>query len=234
MPAVTSKKLVIVGDGMVGKTALLQSFVRGKYEGDYTPTVFETSAEEVHLPDGRSVTLSLWDTGGQEEFDQIRQLAYPGAAVVILCYAIDCQTSLHNVVHTWNGEVRHFCPTSPIILVGCKSDLRQALLPSQQTKASPRALKHDQLVDPDEASDVQQQIGALVHLECSAVTRANVKAVFQLAAMAVLNTEKTNRPTIFGSLNVKSASSKHGSKRRSSKTERSKTCCFPFKQSREG
>ncbi|VDM03532.1 unnamed protein product [Schistocephalus solidus] len=228
MPAVTSKKLVIVGDGMVGKTALLQSFVQGKYEGDYTPTVFETSAEEVHLPDGRSVTLSLWDTGGQEEFDQIRQLAYPGAAVVILCYAIDCQTSLHNVVHTWNGEVRHFCPTSPIILVGCKSDLRHGALPLQQTKSAQRTEKHDHLVDPEEASAVQQQIGALIHLECSAVTRANVKSVFQLAAMAVLNAEKANRPRMFGSFSGKSAHSKQGSKRCSSKIKRSKICCFLF------
>ncbi|VDK36576.1 unnamed protein product [Dibothriocephalus latus] len=65
-----------------------------------------------------------------------------------------------------------------------------------------------------------------MHLECSAVTRANVKTVFQLAAMAVLNAEKPHRPSILGSL---THNKQTPSKRRSSKIDRSKICCFPFK-----
>ncbi len=172
-----SRKLVIVGDGMVGKTALLQSFVNGAFHNTYTPTVFETTAVDIDLADGRSVTLSLWDTGGQEEFDQIRQLAYPGANVILLCYAVDSETSLLNVVHTWSKEVRHFCPRVPIILVGCKCDLR-----SISRKANQQIQ-----VDPVGVAEVQRQIGAIMHIECSAKTQSNVITVFHAAAEATLN-----------------------------------------------
>lgn len=177
-----SRKLVIVGDGMVGKTALLQSFVDGSFHNTYTPTVFETTAVDIALPDGRSVTLSLWDTGGQEEFDQIRQLAYPGADVILLCYAVDSETSLLNVVHTWSKEVRHFCPEVPIVLVGCKSDLRSI---------SKKANQQIQ-VDPVRVVDAQRQIGAVIHIECSAMTQSNVITVFQAAAEATVNDSKAN------------------------------------------
>ncbi|VDD76153.1 unnamed protein product [Mesocestoides corti] len=183
-----SRKLVIVGDGMVGKTALLQAFVHGSFHDSYIPTVFETTAMDVELAGGRTVTLGLWDTGGQEEFDQIRQLAYPGARVILLCYAIDSETSLQNIIHTWSLEVRKFCPNVPLILVGCKSDLRSRLSPRAQ-------------VDPRFAVEVQKSVGALMHIECSAKTQSNVITVFHAAANATtlddnptpLGTKKSNR-----------------------------------------
>lgn len=179
-----SKKLVVVGDGMVGKTALLQSFLHGSFHNKYIPTVFETSTADVRLPDGRAVTLCLWDTGGQEDFDQIRQLAYPRANVILLCYAVDLGASLQNIVHLWLAEVRQFCPTTPIILVGCKSDLRcpQIINSPPQSRHRPHSL-----IDPREAATIQRQIGAQANIECSAKTQSNILTVFQLAANIALD-----------------------------------------------
>ena len=165
-----SRKVIIVGDGMVGKSALLHAFVHGVFHETYIPTVFETSAMDVEISGGKHVTLGLWDTGGQEEFDQIRQLAYPGACVILLCYAVDSPTSLSNVVHTWSPEVRRFCPQVPVLLVGCKSDLRSS------------GKSQGRLVNPKEAADIHREIGARLHLECSAKTLSNVYTVFELAA----------------------------------------------------
>ncbi|KAF5405116.1 GTP-binding protein rhoA [Paragonimus heterotremus] len=189
----TSRKVVIVGDGMVGKTALLQAYVLGKFQADYIPTVFETTAKDVKLSDGRQVTLGLWDTGGQEEFDQIRQLAYPGASLILLCYAVDCPTSLDNIMQTWVGEVRSYCPTIPLILVGCKSDRRCVPLANSQNNRRPQVIS--ECIAPEQADLVSKQIGAHVHLECSAFNRANVDAVFELAARFILDNsvEKSRR-----------------------------------------
>ncbi|VDO05365.1 unnamed protein product [Rodentolepis nana] len=172
-----SRKVIIVGDGMVGKSALLQAFVHGAFHENYIPTVFETTAMDVEVGSGKQVTLGLWDTGGQEEFDQIRQLAYPGARVILLCYAVDSPTSLSNVVHTWSVEVKKFCPQVPVLIVGCKSDLRGSM--SFRGK----------LVNPKEAVEIQRQIGARIQIECSAKTLSNVHTVFQLAAEYVLQGE---------------------------------------------
>ncbi|KAA0188189.1 Transforming protein RhoA [Fasciolopsis buskii] len=188
-----SRKVVIVGDGMVGKTALLYAYVNGKFQEDYIPTVFETTAKEVDLPDGRQVTLGLWDTGGQEEFDQIRQLAYPGASLILLCYAVDCPTSLDNIIQTWVGEVRNYCPHIPLMLVGCKSDRRSVCCYCSSSSHALNQTGYSQPIKPEQAQWVCQQIGAQVHIECSAYSRANIETVFQLAARFILDmgTEKS-------------------------------------------
>ncbi|THD22047.1 Transforming protein RhoA [Fasciola hepatica] len=181
-----SRKVVIVGDGMVGKTALLYAYVNGKFQEDYIPTVFETTAKEVDLPDGRQVTLGLWDTGGQEEFDQIRQLAYPGASLILLCYAVDCPTSLDNIIQTWVGEVRNYCPHIPLMLVGCKSDRRSVCFSSSSSNALNQSC-YNQPIKPERAQWVSRQIGAQIHIECSAYNRTNIETVFELAARFILD-----------------------------------------------
>ncbi|KAJ3196708.1 GTP-binding protein Rho1 [Irineochytrium annulatum] len=92
-------------------------------EQEYIPTVFENHVIDVHL-DGREVELALWDTAGQEEYDLLRPLSYKDSHVVLICFSIASPDSLENVEMKWIPEVSHHCPNLPIILVGCKMDLR--------------------------------------------------------------------------------------------------------------
>ena len=122
-PAEIRRKLVIVGDGACGKTCLLIVFSRGTFPEVYVPTVFENYVANVEV-DGRKVELALWDTAGQEDYDRLRPLSYPDSNVILICFAIDSPDSLDNVLEKWISEVLHFCQRVPIILVGCKADLR--------------------------------------------------------------------------------------------------------------
>ena len=74
--------------------------------------------------DGKRVELALWDTAGQEDYDRLRPLSYPDSHVILICFAVDSPDSLDNVQEKWISEVLHFCNGLPIILVGCKKDLR--------------------------------------------------------------------------------------------------------------
>lgn len=74
--------------------------------------------------DGKRVELALWDTAGQEDYDRLRPLSYPDSHVILICFAVDSPDSLDNVQEKWISEVNHFCPGLPIVLVGCKKDLR--------------------------------------------------------------------------------------------------------------
>lgn len=117
------RKLVIVGDGACGKTCLLIVFSKGTFPEVYVPTVFENYVADVEV-DGKHVELALWDTAGQEDYDRLRPLSYPDSHVILICFAIDSPDSLDNVQEKWISEVLHFCQGHPIILVGCKKDLR--------------------------------------------------------------------------------------------------------------
>lgn len=126
------------------------------------------------------VELALWDTAGQEEYDRLRPLSYPETDLIFISFAIDCPNSLENVTDKWYPEILHFCPTTPIILLGLKSDLRQK-------KNCIELLRTQGLtpVSSEQGRAVADRIGA-AYMECSAKEASGVREIFNKAiTMAV-------------------------------------------------
>jgi len=174
------RKLVIVGDGACGKTCLLIVFSKGTFPEVYVPTVFENYVADVEV-DGKHVELALWDTAGQEDYDRLRPLSYPDSHVILICFGVDSPDSLDNVQEKWISEVAHFCSGLPIILVGCKKDLRRDQVAMESLRRS-----NTRAVSPEEGLAVSSKIGAKHYLECSAKTGEGVREVFQYATRAAL------------------------------------------------
>ncbi|KAG6331446.1 hypothetical protein ID866_7642 [Astraeus odoratus] len=145
------RKLVIVGDA-----------------------IFENYVAEIRL-DGKPVQLALWDTAGQEEYERLRPLSYSKSHVILIAFAIDTPDSLENVTVKWIEEVRSICgPTIPILLVGCKADLRPP----------PDSPDIHNYVSRAQAEQVASQIGARAYKECSALKIEGVDDVFEAATRA--------------------------------------------------
>jgi len=159
-------------------------FSKGTFPEVYVPTVFENYVADVEV-DSKHVELALWDTAGQEDYDRLRPLSYPDSNVILICFAIDSPDSLDNVQEKWISEVMHFCHNLPIILVGCKKDLRydpKTIEELRKTSQRP--------VSPEEGQAVAQKIGATRYLECSAKTNEGVREVFEHATRAALTNKR--------------------------------------------
>ncbi|EPX74672.1 rho family GTPase Rho3 [Schizosaccharomyces octosporus yFS286] len=169
------RKIVILGDGAAGKTSLLNVFTKGYFPQVYEPTIFENYIHDIFV-DGNSIELSLWDTAGQEEYDQLRSLSYSDTHVIMICFAVDSPDSLENVIAKWLPEVSRNCPSVKLVLVALKCDLRGA----DDDQANSR------LIGYEEGLAAAKKINAVRYLECSAKLNRGVNEAFTEAARVAL------------------------------------------------
>jgi len=175
-------KLVAVGDGAVGKTSLLIAFAKGTFPDTYVPTVFENYTAQMEH-NGKKVLLHLWDTAGQEDYDRLRPLSYPGADVVLLCFSLVTDASFDSVKDKWFPEVDHYIKDVPRIPVGTKVDLRDSKSPDPSTGEY-------RPVSEEKAKEMVEEIGAEKFLSVSAKVGTNLKTVFDEAVTLVLAARK--------------------------------------------
>ncbi|XP_023346933.1 rho-related protein racE [Eurytemora carolleeae] len=78
-------KAILIGDGASGKTSLAAVYKGDGFPANHIPTVIENFFVP-KLVGNQDVQLAIWDTAGQEHFDQIRKIVYPGTHVAMVVF----------------------------------------------------------------------------------------------------------------------------------------------------
>lgn len=199
-PNVETIKCVVVGDNAVGKTRLIcaracnTTLTQYQLLATHVPTVWAIDQYRVcqevlersrDVVDEVSVSLRLWDTFGDHHKD--RRFAYGRSDVVVLCFSIANPNSLNHVKTMWYQEIKHFCPRTPVVLVGCQLDLRYADLEAVNRARRPlaRPIKRGDILPPEKGREVAKELG-IPYYETSVFDQFGIKDVFDNAIRAAL------------------------------------------------
>jgi len=166
-------KLVVVGDGAIGKTSLLISYTTKAFpKTEYIPTVFD-NYNAIEECDGQPINLILWDTAGQEEYDNIRTMNYPGTDCVIICYSATSRTSYKNIETKWIPELEKYCQGAVRILAALKCDLLEDEGTMKKLESS-----NETPISVEEGEQLTSKLGGVAHFRVSAMNGTNVSELF--------------------------------------------------------
>jgi len=117
-------KIVVLGGGGVGKSALTIRLVTDNFLDEYDPTIEDSYRKSVEV-DSKSALLDILDTAGQEEFSSMQDLWMREVKGFLLVYSItsshtleECEVLRDKILRTKDEDV-----TTPIVLCGNKCDL---------------------------------------------------------------------------------------------------------------
>ncbi|KAG9036376.1 GTP-binding nuclear protein gsp1/Ran [Tulasnella sp. UAMH 9824] len=117
-------KLVLVGDGGVGKTTFVKRHLTGEFEKKYIATL----GVEVHplqfFTNFGTILFNVWDTAGQERFGGLRDGYYIQGQCAIIMFDVTSRITYKNV-RNWHRDIQRVCENIPIVLCGNKVDVKE-------------------------------------------------------------------------------------------------------------
>ncbi|MFX1538869.1 MAG: Rab family GTPase [Promethearchaeota archaeon] len=176
MRIVMNHKIILAGDEGVGKTSLINRFVKGYFTEDYKATIgVNISTKQLFINNNAEAHLQIWDVAGQTSFRQFRQRFFSGARGAFLVFDLTAPKSLDNLHTSWIEDIQNNAGEIPLILIGNKVDLKESIMVSQQDIAE--FLNHH--------SNVKE------HFITSALTGENVENAFhKLTSLTILFSER--------------------------------------------
>ena len=120
----TEYKLVIVGGGGVGKSALTIQLIQNHFIDEYDPTIEDQHRKQVVIDD-ECTLLDILDTAGQEEYSAMRDQYIRSAEGFLLVFSLTSRSSYEEAKQIYNQilRVNEEKDNIPVILLGNKCDL---------------------------------------------------------------------------------------------------------------
>ncbi|KAG2219896.1 ras related protein 1b [Phascolomyces articulosus] len=154
-------KLVVLGSGGVGKSALTVQFVQSIFVEKYDPTIEDSYRKQVEV-DGQQCMLEILDTAGTEQFTAMRDLYMKSGQGFLLVFSITSMVTLTDLQELREQILRvKDSDNVPMVLVGNKCDLEE-----------------ERMVSREQGMMLSQEWGGKPFYETSAMYKINVDEVF--------------------------------------------------------
>ena len=162
-------KLILGGEGGVGKTSMVHRFVDDSFQTDYKSTIGTSIMKKECDFEGleSKVRFVIWDLAGQAQFQRVRQTYLSNAEAGILVFDVTRKETF-NSVEKWFNEIISASKDISLILIGNKIDLEE-----------------DRKVTSEEGEALAKKLN-LSYFETSAKTGVNVNDAFNMLALQMI------------------------------------------------
>ena len=162
-------KLILGGDGAVGKTSMAHRFVEDRFETDYKGTIGTSIMKKECEFEGlkSKVRFVIWDLAGQSQFKRVRYSYVANAEAGILVFDVTRRDTFEKI-KLWYNESIEISKKIALILVGNKIDLEDS-----------------RVVSTVEGEELAKKLG-LGYIETSAKTGENIEDAFRMLALQIV------------------------------------------------
>ncbi|MFV2015677.1 MAG: Rab family GTPase [Candidatus Heimdallarchaeota archaeon] len=161
-------KIILLGNGSVGKTSLATRFAKNTFKSEYQPSIGVNLLVKMVAYRDEFIKVLVFDTAGQEFMSSLRKQHYAGATGAVIVFDITSRQSFDDL-QQWVNEIREEVGNLKTVIVGNKVDLED-----------------ERVIPTDEALSYTQSVSA-EYLESSAKEDIRVSDIFQSFIEAVVN-----------------------------------------------
>ena len=162
-------KLILGGEGGVGKTSMVHRFVEDAFQTDYKSTIGTSIMKKECEFEGldSKVRFVIWDLAGQAQFKRVRRSYLSNAETGILVFDVT-RKETYDKIESWFKEIMDASPTISLILVANKVDM-----------------EGERVVTTEQGEDLAEKLN-ISYIETSAKTGANIDDAFKMLALQII------------------------------------------------
>lgn len=150
-------KIILVGDSNVGKTSIMNSYLKKKKK--YVTSTIGTEFSNIFMKE-KNQEFQVWDCAGQEKYRSLVKLYYRGAKVCLFVFDLNNMNSLYSINNYWMKIVKENVEEKCVFyLIGNKNDLENKIY--------------------KEVVDELCELYNMDYIECSASKDINIKLIFE-------------------------------------------------------